>query len=97
MNEKINRWTIYMYTFPNGKRYIGATTRTLVQRQGIDWSKYKRCKLLYDAIQEFGTENIEQTILFEGLMENRIASELESFFIEAYKTNANRYSDPSYG
>ena len=97
MDEKINHWTIYMYTFPNGKRYVGATTRPLTHRQGTDWSKYKRCKLLYAAIQEYGIEEIEQTILFEGMMENRIASELEAFFIDLYKTNANRYNNPSYG
>ena len=97
MDKDINHWTIYMYTFPNGKKYIGATTRPLIHRQGSDWSKYKRCKLLYDAIQEFGADSIDQTILFEGLMENRIAAELEAFFIEMYKTNASRYSNPSFG
>ena len=100
MDDTINRWTIYMYTFPNGKRYIGATTRPLFTRQGSvegGWEKYKRCKLLYEAIQKYGVENIDQTILFEGLMENRLAAELESFFIEVYKTNAKRYYNPSYG
>ena len=97
MMSEVNRWTIYMYTFPNGKKYIGATTRPLSHRQGSSWQKYKRSTLLYEAIQEFGTENIDQTILFEGFMENRLAHELEAFFIEVYKTNANRYSNPSYG
>lgn len=97
MEKNVNHWTIYMYTFPNGKKYIGATTRPLIHRQGSDWSNYKRCKLLYDAIQEFGVDSIDQTILFEGMMENRIAAELEAFFIEMYKTNATRYFNPSYG
>ena len=97
MNADINNWMIYMYTFPNGKRYIGATTRKLGQRQGTDWSKYKRNKPMSDAIREFGAEKIQQTVLFEGLMENRIAAELESFFIEAYMTNCNRYNNPSFG
>lgn len=97
MMSEVNKWTIYMYTFPNGKRYIGATTRPLSHRQGSKWQKYKRSTLLYDAIQEFVTDNIDQTILFEGLMENRLAHELEAFFIEVYKTNANRYTNPSYG
>ena len=55
MDQDINRWTIYMYTFPNGKRYIGATTRSLSQRRGVDWSKYKRNKILTNAIQEFAS------------------------------------------
>ena len=81
MDAVLNRWTIYMYTFPNGKRYVGATTKPLIHRQGSDWSRYKRCRLLYEAIQEFGPECIEQTILFEGLMENRLAAELEAFTV----------------
>jgi hypothetical protein len=97
MDAVLNRWTIYMYTFPNGKRYVGATTKPLIHRQGSDWSRYKRCRLLYEAIQEFGPECIEQTILFEGLMENRLAAELEAFFIEFYRTNINKYNNPSYG
>lgn len=97
MEQTINRWRIYMYTFPNGKKYIGATTKPLIHRQGTDWSRYKRCKLLYEAIEEFGPDSIEQTILFEGLMENRLAAELEAFFIEIYRTNANKYYDPTYG
>ena len=97
MQRDINKWTIYMYTFPNSKRYIGATTRPLSQRQGPEWLKYRNNKLLFDAIQKYGVDSIEQTVLFEGLMENRIAAELEAFFIEAYKTNAMRYNNPSYG
>lgn len=97
MDANVNEWTIYMYTFPNGKRYIGATTQTLSGRRGSDWSKYKGNKIFYAAVQEFGPENIEEAILFKGLMENRIAAELESFFIAAYRTNANRYNNPSYG
>lgn len=97
MNQNINNWTIYMYTFPNGKRYIGATTRPLYQRQGKDWCGYKRCQLLYAAVQEFGIDCIEQTIVFQGLMENEVAAEVEAFLIEAYKTNAKRYNNPAYG
>ena len=96
----MKKWTIYMYTFPNGKRYVGATSRPLIHRQGSlnkNWENYKRCKLLYDAIQEYGIDSIEQTILFQGEIEDSEARYLESFYIEKYKTNARKYNNPSYG
>ena len=86
-----------MYTFPNGKRYIGATKRTLTQRQGRDWVKYKLNRLLWPAIQEYGVENIKTEILFEGDVPDETAGELERFYIAEYKTNANKYKNPSYG
>ena len=95
-----HNWTIYMYTFPNGKRYIGATKRPLHLRQGSaesGWARYKNCRLVWEAIQEFGIENIQQTVLFEGEISDREAAEMEKHYIALYKTNANRYSNPSYG
>lgn len=93
----MNRWTIYMYTFPNGKRYIGATKRSLHSRQGRNWDKYRLCRLLWPAIQEYGPENIETEILFQGFISDEEAGEMERYYIAKYKTNANRYKDPSFG
>lgn len=86
-----------MYTFPNGKKYIGKTNRTLQHRQGYKWRGYETCKLLWKAIQKYGTENIKTDILFEGVLSNDEASEMERFYIAKYKTNANRYKNPQYG
>lgn len=88
---------IYMYTFPNGKKYIGKTKRSMSQRQGSNWSRYKKCRLLWNAIQKYGTENIKTNILFEGTLTDEEASKLECFYIEKYKTNACKYKNPSYG
>lgn len=96
----IHHWIIYMYTFPNGKRYIGATRRPLHHRQGSKesgWAKYKLCTPLWEAIQEFGVDNIEQSILFEGDIEDEAASEMERFYIAHFKTNCRKYHDPSFG
>ncbi len=93
-------WTIYMYTFPNDKKYIGATSRLLHLRQGSyesGWSKYKNCRLIWEAIQEFGVNNIKQTVLFSGEISDEEAAELEKHYIALYKTNANRYNNPSFG
>lgn len=95
----MNIWTIYMYTFPNGKRYIGKTKRTMAQRKGNSetWEGYKRCTLLWKAIQKYGVPNIKETILIKELMTNERADELEKYYIALYKTNVNRYgSDYGY-
>ena len=40
--NKERKWIIYMYTFLNGKRYIGKTCRSLKDRQeSSEWVGYK--------------------------------------------------------
>lgn len=87
-----------MYTFPNGKKYIGKTKRTMAQRKvnSQTWEGYSKCTLLWKAIQKYGVANIQETILIKEKMEDEKASELEKYYIALYKTNANRYG-PSYG
>ena len=92
-----HHWTIYMYTFPNGKKYIGKTNRSLSERQGSNFCQYKRCVLLWKAIQKYGPDSIEQEILAEGDMEDYMASELEQEYIAHYQTNCNRYNNPTFG
>ena len=77
-------WIIYMYLFPNKKRYIGATSKTLVARQGKDFNRYKNCKSVWSAIQEFGVDEIRQSILFEGELEPDEVGELEKYYISHY-------------
>lgn len=94
----MDTWTIYMYTFPNGKKYIGKTKRTLNQRKGNSetWEGYKHCTLLWKAIQKYGTKNIQEDILIKEEMTNERANELEKYYISLYKTNANRHG-PEFG
>ena len=78
-NDKgLKKWIIYMYTFPNGKRYIGKTHTSLKDRQGgINWSGYKHSSVLMKAVKKYGIENIKQEILFEDEMTDEYASRLE--------------------
>lgn len=99
--EKANdkrKWIIYMYTFPNGKRYIGKTCRTLKDRQdGSKWRGYNKCPALWNAIQKYGIENIQQDVLFESYMADEYSDRLEMLCIALFKTNCVRYKNPSYG
>ena len=89
-------YIIYEYLFPNGKRYIGKTCRTMAQRQGAEMERYKKCTLLYNAIQKYGVNNIRTIILYEGVISAERSSEIEKFYIAFFKTNVNRYGT-SYG
>ena len=95
-NDKKN-YIIYMYTFPNGKRYVGKTSKTLKARQGHNWENYDECPALFNAIKKYKPENIKQEVLAEGLMTKDESSEIEKYYIALYKTNCNRYRDPEYG
>ena len=87
----MKRWIIYMYIFPNGKRYIGATSQTLSGRQGKDFQRYKGCTKLYNAINEFGKDNIVQKIIIEKEMTAEEASELEHYYINKYHSDNELY------
>lgn len=86
-----------MYTFPNGKRYIGKSKRSLSRRQGSFFNRYKKCTALWNAIEKYGIDNIKQDILFENDMSDEDASRLEQICILTFKTNANRFYNPKYG
>lgn len=53
---------VYMYTFPNGKIYIGMTTKTLEERRD---SGYQHNKKLKNAMRSYGWRAIKKTILAE--------------------------------
>lgn len=96
-NEE-RKWIIYMYTFPNGKRYVGKTCKSLKERQGSsNFNHYRGCPVLWRAIQKYGVENIQQDILFEDYMTDEYSDRLEMLCIALFKTNCNRYKNPEYG
>ena len=97
-DKETHLWTIYMYTFPNGKRYIGKTNRTMRQRQEDDnWGGYKRSPVLWNAICKYGAKNIKEEILFQSNMTDEYASRLEQICILLFKVNCTKFKDPKYG
>ena len=93
----MNTWTIYMYQFPNGKKYIGKTSRRMSRRQGANFKGYETCTLVYRAIQKYGSENIRQEILFQDQMTDEESSRLEQMCILLFQTNVYRFNDPQRG
>lgn len=97
MDDNKHHWRIYMYTFPNGKRYIGKTKYTINRRQGADFNRYQKCRLVWNAIQKYGIENVEQEVLYEDDITDDYATRLEQLSILLFKTNCNKFDEPVYG
>lgn len=90
------KWCVYEHLFPNGKRYIGITSKVPKNRweNGNGYTKEKQ-PVMYNAIQKYGWDNIEHNVLFKGLSMEE-ACEKEKELISLYKTNCVRYGD-DYG
>lgn len=59
-------FTVYKHTTPNGKSYVGITSKKTYQR----WNSglgYKNQKKFYRAILKYGWSNIKHEILFDNL------------------------------
>ena len=56
-------YSVYMHRFPNNKVYIGCTQMKPEIRFGRNGIGYQDANRMWSAIQEFGWDNIEHTIL----------------------------------
>ena len=59
-------YLVYCHTSPSGKRYVGITCTSAEQRWS-NGSGYKKNFYFYRAIQKYGWDSFQHTILFEGL------------------------------
>ena len=88
--ENRQTWCVYMHTFPNQKRYIGITCMQPARRWGKDGRGYKGQSVIWNAIQEFGWENIRHEIMFYYLTENEAKQKEEELIME-YNTTSEEY------
>ncbi len=79
---------VYIYTFPNGKRYVGQTSQSLKKR-AKNGEGYKNSPAVYNAINKYGWENI--TIQTFKCNSKEEMDTLEKFYIELYKTDNTLY------
>lgn len=90
MEQSVRKYSVYMHEFPNGKVYVGMTSRNPSER----WSGghgYKGQPQVWREIVEHGWKNIRHIIIARGLAKSE-AEELERVLIKIH-----RASDPAYG
>lgn len=85
-----NNYSVYVHCFPNGKTYVGLTKQKCKARWGYNGCGYKG-QLVYDAICEYGWNNIEHIIVKEGISDKE-AQDLEKQLIEKYDSINNGYN-----
>lgn len=84
-----NDYCVYMHTLPNGKVYIGLTSREPEERwQG--GRGYKRNHAFFTEILYYGWANIKHEILFSGLTKAQADTE-EKRLIKLYKSDQIEY------
>ena len=79
---------IYMFIFPNGKKYVGLTTHTPEKRKLEHLSCSRKSKpkyLVHKAIKLFGEDAFEMVILAHANNKNELTS-LEQKYIQEYNT-----------
>lgn len=81
-------YTVYMLTFPNGKRYIGLTA----QKPEVRWNNGNGYKgqYVYKAIEKYGWGNIEKQIVSKNITADE-AMEMEMRLIMKYKTTLSKH------
>lgn len=89
-------YCVYRHTSPNGKVYIGITSKNPKER----WANghgYVHNPYFYRAIKKYGWENIKHEVLYEGLTEGQ-ANIIEQMMISAHKsTNTKKGYNISLG
>ena len=83
-----------MHIFPNGKRYIGITSK----RPNVRWENgfgYANGSPVRNAIDKYGWNNIEHIVLCENLTKEEACNK-EIELIAQYKTNIHKYGN-GYG
>lgn len=84
-----NSYCVYKHTCPNGKIYIGITSRKPEKRWGSNGINY-RTQMFYNAIEKYGWSNISHEVLFDGLTKEE-AERKEIELIALYHSNDGNF------
>lgn len=81
---EVGNYSVYVHIFPNEKRYYGISCSPK-NRWGFKGNNYKNQIAMWNAIQEYGWDNIKHEIILSGLT-YETAKVVESSLINQYKT-----------
>lgn len=77
-------YSVYVHTFPNGKRYVGITSQS-PERRWKNGHAYKNQRYVWNAINKYGWHNIKHDVLYTGLTKFE-ACAIEQKLIADWKT-----------
>lgn len=81
----MNNYIVYMHICPNGKKYIGITSKKNPNHRWLNGYGYHNQSLFYKAILKYGWDNIEHKILYCNISQKQ-ALNLEEELIKLYNT-----------
>lgn len=81
---KKQKYSVYCHTAPNGKKYIGITSKAPEERW-LNGRGYQQNRHFFGAIRKFGWENIKHEVLLTDLSEEEAKAE-EKRLIALYDT-----------
>lgn len=88
-------YTIYAYSAPDGRMYIGKTGLQQGARAGANGAGYKHCKRFWSAIQHYGWEAFHYQVLATVCKGDdnaaQKACDLEANYIKQYQTTDIRF------
>lgn len=82
-------YSVYIHTFPNGKKYVGVTSWKPELRWGANGCNYKN-PYMVNAIKKYGWDNITHEIVAENLTVDQ-ASQMEIELIAKYNSADRKY------
>lgn len=82
-------YSVYIHTFPNGKKYVGVTSWKPELRWGANGCNYKN-PYMVNAIKKYGWDNITHEIVAKNLTVDQ-ASQMEIELIQKYNSADKRY------
>lgn len=82
-------WTVYAHIAPNGKMYVGITSKTPEERWR-NGTGYKRSHPIRRAIEKYGWENFQHEIVASGLTKEE-AGHFEQLLIKKLNLMDKRY------
>lgn len=85
-----SNYKVYIHEFPNGKVYVGITSKSVCERWGKDGSCYHHQTCLWNAIQKYGWDNIIHDIYAIDLTKEQ-AEAMEIELIDYYNSTDHDY------
>lgn len=84
-------YSIYVHTTPDGKKYVGSTSKENPERRWRKGEKYKVNIRFYNAIKSVGWDNIQHQVL-ETVEDKKTAIKREEYYTLLFRSN-----EPEFG